>query len=243
MKNKEKPRLSRLTSIITQLQSKRILVAREVAEKYNISIRTVYRDIETLKKSGIPIYTIKGKGYSLVEGYRLPPIMFTEQEANALITAAELISKNRDKSLIENHCNAISKIKAVMKYGNKDKVALLSERIAFFTNFRRETTSDNLSIIQIAITNLNLLNITYQSIGRNEKTQRIIEPYALYHSRENWILIAYCRLRNDFREFRLDMIKSLTSLSDNFEHKDFKLSEYFKKKIKSKNTPDTRVTK
>jgi len=239
MIRKEKPRLSRLTSIITQLQSNRILVARDIAERFNISIRTVYRDIETLKNSGIPIYTVEGKGYSLVDGYRLPPIMFTEQEANALITAAELISKNKDKSLIENHCNAITKIKAVMKYSNKNKTALLSERIAFFSNYKRETTSDNLSLIQIAITNLNLLNITYQSISSDEMTKRIIEPYATYHSRENWILIAFCRLRNDFREFRLDMIQSITLMNDRFYDRNFVLLDYFKEKMKNKNIHPT----
>ncbi len=237
MAKKEKSRLSRLTSIITQLQSNRLLVARDVAKRFDISIRTVYRDIETLKNSGIPIYTIEGKGYSLVEGYRLPPVMFTEQEANALITAAELISKNKDKSLIENHCNAIAKIKAVMKYSNKDKTTLLSERIAFFSNFKRETTSDNLSLIQTAITNQNLLKITYQSISKAEITERLIEPYAIYHSRENWILISFCRLRNDFREFRLDMIKTIVLLNEKFEDRKFVLMEYFKKKIKNKTHP------
>jgi len=232
-----KPRLSRLTNILTQLQSKRIIKAREIANKYNISIRTVYRDIETLKKSGVPIYTIEGKGYSLVEGYSLPPIMFTEQEANALITAAELISKNKDSSLIKNHCNAIDKIKAVMKYSNKDKASLLSERIAFFKNYKRETTSDNLSIIQLAITSFSLLEITYESISKEETTLRKIEPRALYHLNENWVLIAWCRLRNDFREFRLDKIKSILALNLKFDDKSFNLIKYFEAKINISNHP------
>lgn len=83
----DKPRLIRLTAILTQLQSKRIVTAKDIAEKHNISIRTVYRDIRTLEQSGIPIITEEGKGYTLMEGYRLPPVLFTEEEANALITA------------------------------------------------------------------------------------------------------------------------------------------------------------
>ncbi len=231
MSQSEKPRLSRLTSIITELQSNKILKARVIADKFKISIRTVYRDMETLKKSGIPIYTVDGKGYSLVDGYRLPPIMFTEQEANALITAAKLISKNKDKSLIDNHESAISKIKAVLRHSGKDKAAILSDRIAFFINYNKETTSDNLSLIQIAITNQNLLKITYKSISNNDVTIRVIEPYAIYHSKENWILIAYCRLRNDFREFRLDKIISIISTSEKFEDKNFVLYKYFEEKI------------
>ena len=96
---KDKPRLARLTAILTQLQSKRILTAREIAEKHDVSIRTVYRDIRTLESSGIPIITEEGKGYALMEGYNIPPVMFTEEEANALITAEQLINKNKDNSL------------------------------------------------------------------------------------------------------------------------------------------------
>ena len=107
------PRLSRLTAILTILQSKRIITASEIASKFDISKRTAYSDIKSLELSGVPIYTEEGKGYSLMEGYTLPPIMFTEQEANALITAEQLISKNKDKSLVNNHSNAISKIKAL----------------------------------------------------------------------------------------------------------------------------------
>ena len=73
MDEKEKPRLSRLTAIITQLQSKRIVTANYLAERHDVSVRTIYRDIRTLEKSGIPIITQEGKGYSIMEGYHLPP--------------------------------------------------------------------------------------------------------------------------------------------------------------------------
>jgi len=89
----DKPRLARLTAILTQLQSKKLITARDIAEKHEVSIRTVYRDIRTLEKSGIPIVTEEGKGYSIMEGYKLPPVMFTEDEANALITAEQIIAR------------------------------------------------------------------------------------------------------------------------------------------------------
>jgi len=80
----KKPRISRLTAILTQLQSKQLLTAREIAEKHHVSVRTIYRDIRTLENSGIPIVTEEGKGYSLMQGFNLPPVMFTEKEANSL---------------------------------------------------------------------------------------------------------------------------------------------------------------
>ncbi len=177
----ELKRLSRLTSIIILLQSKKIITATEIAIRFNVSKRTIYRDIKALEKSGVPIYSIEGKGYSLVKGYNLPPIMFTEEEANALITAENLIARNKDISLIKNHSKAITKVKAVLKQSGKAKAEVLSKRVAYLKNFGQEITSNNLSSLQIAITNLKLANIAYQSKDGNN-TIREIEPQAIYHT-------------------------------------------------------------
>ena len=138
----DKPRLARLTAIMTQLQSKRIVTARDIAEKHNVSIRTVYRDIRTLEKSGIPIITEEGKGYSIMEGYKLPPVMFTEQEANALITAEQIIALNNDKSFVDQYKSAIEKIKSILKYTQRDKTELLSERLQIRTHIESEKSSN-----------------------------------------------------------------------------------------------------
>lgn len=235
----EKPRLSRLTAILTQLQSKRILTAREIAEKHNVSIRTVYRDIRTLENSGIPIVTEEGKGYSLMQGFNLPPVMFTEKEANALITAEQLIRKNKDKSFTEEYQNAVSKIKSVLQHTQKDKIAFLSDRIAFRTNTKNQKTSDYLMILQSTIANFNLVEIEYKSL-QGESTKRTIEPFALYSTQENWLLIAICQLRKDFRVFRLDHIQKLTVQNQQFEPQKMTLQEYFEVcSEKYKTTPDT----
>ena len=220
-------RLSRLTAIITLLQSKKLMTASELAAKFEVSKRTIYRDIKSLEKSGIPIYTIEGKGYSLLQGYSLPPIMFTEEEANALITAENLIARNKDKSFVENHRAAITKVRATLKSSNKEKAEILSERVASLKNFSEKTTSNCLSSVQIAITNLKLLKINYTSGNKQETTTRIIEPQALYHTQENWILIAWCLLRNDYREFRLDRIIQFEVLNEHFDNRNFELMAYF----------------
>ncbi len=238
----DKPRLARLTAIITQLQSKNILTARNIAEKHGVSIRTVYRDIRTLEKSGIPIVTEEGKGYSLMEGYKLPPVMFTEQEANALITAAEIIAKNKDQSLADQYNSAIEKIKSVLKYSQKDKTELLSERLQIRTNVTSEKTSNYLIQLQSAITNYQLIQLEYLSLQK-KKSQRKIEPFALLHTQDNWVLIAHCRLRKDFRAFRLDCIQHISSLSEYFEPHKMTLQEYFEHKRKIwESTPDIPLT-
>lgn len=221
-------RITRLTAILTQLQTKRMITAREIADKHGVSIRTIYRDIRTLEESGIPIAMEEGRGYSLVEGFRLPPVMFSEQEANALITAEQLIARNKDESFVKHYCDAISKIKAVLPASEKEKAELLSQRIIFRQNAENDISSNHLAQIQQAITNFRLAKIAYHSLS-NEMTSRLIEPFALYSTQENWLLIAFCRLRKDFRAFRLDRIEKLSILNEHFEPHKMTLQEFFEK--------------
>lgn len=220
-------RLSRLTAILTQLQTKRLLTASELAEKFSVSNRTIYRDIRALEQAGVPILTEEGKGYSIMEGYRIPPIMFTESEANALITAEQLILKNKDASFVKEYSEAINKIKSVLRNNTKDKADLLSKRIVFRQNSGNDRTSNYLSTLQLALTNFNLTTIKYHSTETNQSTERTIEPFAIYSTQENWILIAFCRLRKDYRAFRLDRIQSVNILAEKFEPHKITLQEYF----------------
>lgn len=220
-------RLSRLTTILTQLQTKRLLTATELANKFSVSNRTIYRDIKALAAAGVPILTEDGKGYYLMEGYRIPPVMFTESEANALITAEQLVLKNKDASFVKEYTEAINKVKSVLHYNTKEKVNLLSNRVAFIYNNVNGQTSNLLSTLQLALTNFYLSEIEYISLEKSEVTKRIIEPFALYNTQENWVLVAFCRLRNGFRAFRLDRIKCLKTLNTAFEPHKITLQEYF----------------
>ncbi len=234
MIDKDIKRLSRLTAILTQLQTKRIVTSTALAEKFDVSVRTIYRDMRALEQAGVPIITEDGKGYSLMEGYRIPPVMFTESEANALITAEQLVLKNRDSSLIKEYTEAINKIKSVLLYPTKDKVELLSNRIAVSPTIPHSNKSDSLTLIQNALTSFKVLNITYRSEHKNEKTDRKIEPFALYYSlQESWTLIAYCRLRKDYRMFRLDRILKIEQLELSFKPHKLTLKEYLDYKEKN----------
>ena len=221
----DKPRLARLTAIITQLQSKRMLTAREIAEKYQVSIRTVYRDIRTLEQSGIPIFTEEGRGYCLMEGYKLPPVMFTQEEANALITAEQIIKKNKDQSLVRLYESAVTKIKSTLKFKLKEKAELLKERIQVRNNSENEKTSDYLIQLQTTISNFQVVTINYVSLS-NIKSVRKIEPFALYTTKDNWILIAFCKTKNDFRSFRLDCIERLQVENEYFTPHKMTLEQY-----------------
>ncbi|GAA3513600.1 HTH domain-containing protein [Aquimarina addita] len=235
----EKPRLSRLTSIITLLQSNKIITTTYLAEKFQVSVRTIYRDIRTLENSGIPIITEEGRGYSLMQGYHIPPVMFTENEANALITAEQIILKNKDNSLIEHYSNAISKIKSVLRFSQKEKANLLSKRIHYRENVEELKTSDYLMSIQSAITNFQLVEIEYHSLDNNF-TKRFIEPFAIYSTQGNWLLIAFCKLRTEYRIFRIDLIEKLRIQTVTFEPHKMTLEQFFKEcQKKYTHTPDT----
>lgn len=234
MEKESLSRLSRLSSILTMLKSNALINATQLSKKFGVSIRTIYRDIRALEASGVPIYVEEGKGYKLMDGYTLPPIMFSEQEANALITAQQIILQNKDQSLIENYSNAITKIKSVLKSDSRNKAVLLEERIAYIKNIGRHVSSDNLMKIQSALTNQYVIHLKYTAFYDGKTTSREVEPMAIYHTQENWIMVAWCRLRNDFRDFRLDRIDNLIVSTSQFMPRDFDLLTYFRRGLNPK---------
>lgn len=237
MDDNQTTRLSRLTAILTLLLSKRLLTATEVAKKFNISVRTVYRDMQALQAAGVPILTEEGKGYSIMDGYKLPPVMFTEKEALALITSEQIILKSKDASLVKEFSEAISKIKTVLRTTSKQKSELLSDRMHIGKNYGRQQTSRSLIDVQMALTNYQLVSITYETAD-GKITDRIIEPFALYHSiEEDWTLVAYCRLRKDYRSFRLDRMKKVAISDQQFEPHKMTMKQYIEKYVSPRINP------
>ncbi|MDW7690943.1 YafY family protein [Flammeovirgaceae bacterium SG7u.111] len=227
MEYSEVNRLSRLTAILIQVQTKRIVTASELSQKFQVSKRTIYRDIKALESAGVPILTEEGKGYTLMDGYKVPPVMFTEKQANALILAEQLVLKSKDASFVKDYSEAIDKIKSILRYSIKDKANLLANRTQYNEALHQERSSNNLSDLQNALTNYNLVKIEYID-KENAVSVRLIEPFAILNS-ENWYLVAWCRLRNGFRFFRPDRIQKMEILSENFEPHNMTLQEYFDK--------------
>lgn len=220
-------RLSRLTAILLKLQASTSISIEELAEHFEVSKRTVYRDLTSLEQAGVPIIQIKGKDYGLMEGYRLPPIMFTEEEANALIFGEKLIAKTKDESLINEFIKATDKIKSVLRNSEKEKADFLANRTIIGKNWQEERTSNYLSDIQKALTNFQVIQIEYRKEEATENSEREVEPFAIYHNTsENWVLIAWCRLRKEFRSFRIDRIQKMTYPLEKFVPHKLTLDEY-----------------
>jgi predicted DNA-binding transcriptional regulator YafY len=228
-------RLDRITSILIQLQSKRIITAKEIADRFEVSNRTIYRDISTLRNAGVPIGEEEGKGYFIVEGYRLAPVSFTQEEANALIAVGKILRYHTEESLLKNYDSALFKIKSILHNENKEKAEYLDSRMGFHEPWAPK--SHYLSLIQKAIVEHLKVKIIYVS-KKEEQTHRIIHPYALYFNGAVWNTIGFCSLRNELREFRLDRITMVEYTSFHYElDSSFKIEAYLEERAKKSFNP------
>lgn len=220
-------RLSRLTAILLKLQSSSVVNVVNLSEHFGVSKRTIYRDLGSLEEAGVPIIQIEGKGFSLMKDYNLPPVMFSESEANAIILGKKIMEKTKDKSLIEEFNKAVDKIKSVLNNQDKEKADFLEDRTIVGKNWRFETTSSLLPQIQIALTNFDVLQIEYKKDGEKKPSTRKIEPFAIYHNTmENWLLVAWCQMRKEFRNFRIDRIEKIKHTNTKFEPHKLTLEEF-----------------
>jgi predicted DNA-binding transcriptional regulator YafY len=212
-------RIDRIAAILIQLQSKRLVKGNEIAKRFDISLRTVYRDIKTLEEAGVPILSEAGSGYSIMEGYRLPPVMFTREEALTFLTAEKLIDQFTDQSTHQIFQSALYKIKAVLRSDEKDHLDEMNHVIQVnpISQTAPHETHNHLQSILEAIANKAVLEINYFANHTQQKSFRQIEPIGVFLSSNRWHLIAYCQLRSDYRNFRLDRIQSLKNTSRIFE--------------------------
>lgn len=236
-------RLDRLTAILIHLQTKRVVRAQELAERFGISLRTVYRDVRSLEEAGVPIGAEAGVGYFLTD-YHLPPVMFTTAEATSLLLGAKLIEKWTDDSVKSQFESALFKIKSVLKRSDQEHLDDLAPNVGVSQFKARPAYADGLLItIQQAIARHHVLDLRYHSLYNDTETQRQVEPVGLYHYSMTWHLIAFCRTRQDYRDFRLDRIRSLTDTEQKFpRHERLSLQEYIDRQHQSHDRPLVNVT-
>lgn len=206
-------RLERLHAILIHLQSKKSVTAQEIADRFHTSVRTVYRDIRALEEAGIPVGAEAGKGYFIMEGYYLPPVIFSREEAGAIVMGAKLIEHHTDQSIKNHFTQALYKIKSVLKYQDKDYLESLEKNIDVYTisaPVREEFPNAFLTDIQTALATRRVLRFDYYANYNHQFTTREVEPLGLCYYNGHWHLIAYCRLREALRDFRPDRIMKLS---------------------------------
>lgn len=211
-------RIERLYAITTILQTKRIVKGEDLAKKFDVSLRTIYRDIRSLEEGGLPIGAEAGIGYFLIDGYHLPPIMFTKAEGRALAMADKLIEKTTDSSVSKSFSSAMDKVKAVLDKEKKDELQGLEERILVnpFPFDPPEPQNMVLDQLKDAIIRMKVVEADYFSNYNGEVTKRKIEPIGLVYYSNHWHLIGFCQMRQDYRDFRTDRISTLMVLSEGY---------------------------
>jgi predicted DNA-binding transcriptional regulator YafY len=222
-------RIDRLVAILIYMEGRRVTRAEDIADEFATSIRTVYRDIAALAEAGVPIVGEAGVGYSIMRGYHLPPVHFTTEEATALVTAGMLMDRFADSSLMSSMASALGKIRAVLPPDRQDHVARLERRMSLRST-RQPNQPGNLFLIQKALADRTILRISYRGSGVTEPSRREVEPLGLTYYGDRWHLVAWCRVRQDYRDFRTDRIQAIASLSEQFEpHEDFSLNDFLRR--------------
>jgi len=219
-------RFDRITAILIQLQAKRVVGGPALAAQFGVSLRTIYRDLRTLELAGVPLFGEAGVGYSLAEGYRLPPVLFTREEAAALLTAEKLAAQLTDAATAQLSGAAMDKLRAVLRRTDRDYLETLTPHIQVFGPAGAPGRPQAYQQLVAAIATQQVVRLTYQATAADPPTSRTIEPIGLYLT-QHWHVVAYCRLRQDFRNFRLDRIQQLALQAEQFAPRPETLQQYW----------------
>ncbi|MBC7876708.1 MAG: YafY family transcriptional regulator [Anaerolineales bacterium] len=213
-------RIDRLFAILLTLQNKRRIRAQDLANQFEISRRTVYRDMSALNQMGVPISALPGEGFELVEGYYIPPLMFNENEAIALLLASRLLTQQTTGSITPGAESALAKIKVALPEQVRSKAEVLTNIISFVTPKAKFNLDDpQLLLIQKAIQEKRVIHLHYHAYKKEQSSERDVEPHQLFYAEGLWYLEAYCRTRKGMRDFRLSRIDKATLQKETFGKK------------------------
>ncbi|RZK50420.1 MAG: YafY family transcriptional regulator [Pedobacter sp.] len=236
-------RFERIVAILIQLQSKKVVRAQEIAYRFGVSIRTIYRDIRVLEAAGVPIFSEAGIGYSLIDGYKLPPVMFTREEASSFIAAEKLMEKFSDAELSKNYASATYKLKAVLKSADKDWLSGFDSKILMIAEKPpiNAKIPNVLALLFDSVAEKKQLILDYQSVEADNSVKRTIEPLGIFHDNNHWYTIAFCHLRQSYRQFRTDRIQSIYKSDASFTREHEPLESFLKKEEQKYPTTKIRI--
>jgi predicted DNA-binding transcriptional regulator YafY len=200
---------NRLFEIVYILMQKKKITAKELADKFEVSIRTIYRDIEILSRANIPIYTIKGKdgGIGLLDEYVLNKTILSEKEQNQILFALQ----GMKKVVGEDEKDILEKLSILFNKKVNDWI-----KIDFSNWGKDKTQKERFEMIKTAILNKNKIEFIYYNSNGNE-SKRIVEPLQIWFKDKSWYLISYCKLKEDYRIFKIARIKGIKILEEHFE--------------------------
>lgn len=219
-------RVDRLFAILLKLQNQHRLRAQDLADAFAVSKRTIYRDLNALNEMGVPIISLPGEGFELMDTFFLPPVLFTSDEAGALFLGARMLHRQASGYLPGSIDGALEKLWAILPEGSRHHVQALSDIIEFgLPADQFDLDNPKLLTLQRAITERRVVFMRYHSYGSDTVTERDVEPLRLYFFGNHWLLIGYCRLREAERVFRLERIDDLKLLFETFPPREIQLPD------------------
>jgi len=207
-------RADRLFQLIQHLRHDRAVTAKYLAEQLEVSERTVYRYVQDLSLSGVPITGEAGVGYMLMRGFQLSPLMFNESELAALVIGARMVQSWTDHHLAQAAARALDKITHVIPEQLRPEI---ERKDVIVPNFSQPLEAPNqLSVLRGAIRNQQVVRFQYTSLDE-QSSDREVNPLGLLFWGKVWTLIGWCLLRNDFRQFRIDRMSTTNVQSKRFK--------------------------
>lgn len=208
-------RADRLFEIIQHMRRKPTIRARELSAALEVSERTIYRDVQDLMASGVPIEGEAGVGYVLKAGFDLPPLMFKEQEIEALVLGARMVESFGDTELAIAASDAIAKIEAVIP--DRLRSYMANTALLAPASYALEPIKCDLADMRRALRNQFKVTFQYHDVLRH-RSERTVRPLSLAFFGPVWLLAAWCELRGDFRTFRLDRMEKFAVTAERFRN-------------------------
>lgn len=226
-------RADRLFLIVQYLRSRRLTTASWLAEKLEVSLRTVYRDVADLIGSGVPIEGEAGVGYALRESLDLPPLHFTREELLAIDVGLRFAQAYTSQPLSKAGASAMAKIRSTLSAAKIDEI----DRHHVYVPLRSDSRQQTLDQLLAGVHGQRKIRLCYRDEAER-KTERIIWPLGLFFWGRAWTCLGWCELRWDFRNFRLDRMEELTLLEDAFPNAEGqRLEDYLAELAKQHNKP------
>lgn len=211
-------KFERIVHLFFLLQSRSALPIEELMEKFQVTRRTIYRDLSILERAGIPMVHKQGAGYSILDGFRLPPARFTEGEVLSVMIAEKIMRNHQTQSVRKNFEQVLIKIKSSFHSHQKHEILHLQDKLLIKEKFDTKDYVPNImdTLLKSSLSK-KLAEIFYQNSKDDKPNLRTVEPIGVFNENGNWYLLAYCHFRCDYRNFRLDRIRRINVLEKYYE--------------------------
>ncbi len=227
-------RADRLFQIIQILRTRSCVTAEYLADELQVSVRTIYRDMQDLSLSGVPVLAQTGVGYQLDRAYNLPSITFSENELQALLLGARMVQAWSDRQLAREASFAISRIESILPESLKQTLRSRDIQVPAYHIY--SSVADDMPVIRDAIRQSSKVHLDYRRED-GEVSSRVVWPLGLFFWGQVWTMVSWCELRNEFRQFRLDRINKLTALAELFSCDEHQSLDYYLQQVCSEDEP------